>query len=86
MDRTDWSEECSMIERALRSPALSSPDSRLVVISCKDFASGGDYYLGANHNVSGIFSKLVLGHMSSHRMKLIHGTLAFRHGQLRQRR
>ncbi len=63
----DWSEECSMIEQALRSPALSSPDSRLVVISCKDHASEGDYCLGANRDVSGIFSKLVVGHMSSHK-------------------
>jgi hypothetical protein len=63
----DWSEECSMIERALRSPALASPDSRLVVISCKDDAFGADYCLGANRDVSGIFSKLIVGHMSSHK-------------------
>ncbi|KAI2493493.1 hypothetical protein MHU86_21043 [Fragilaria crotonensis] len=63
----DWSEESSMIERALRSPALSSPESRLVVKSCKDFPEGADYCLGANRDVSGIFSKLVVGHMSSHK-------------------
>jgi hypothetical protein len=65
--RPDWSEECSMIERALQSPALLSPDSRLVVISCEDADFGADYCLGANREVNGIFSKLVVGHMSSHK-------------------
>lgn len=30
----NFSKECCLIESALRSPALSSPDSRLVVVSC----------------------------------------------------
>jgi hypothetical protein len=63
----DFSEECSIVEQALRSPALSSPDSRLVVMSCKDFGPTRDHCLGADRNVSGIFSKLIVGHMSAYK-------------------
>ena len=64
----DFSEECSMVERALQSPALSSPDSRLVVISCKGFGPPDPQHcLGADRNLSGGFSKLIVGHTSAHR-------------------
>ena len=57
-----------MVERALQSPALSSPDSRLVVMSCKDDGPPNPQHcLGAGRNVSGIYSKLIVGHMSAHR-------------------
>ena len=64
----NFSEECSMVKRALQSPALSSPDSRLVVISCKGMGPPNPQHcLGADRNASGIFSKLIVGHMSAHR-------------------
>lgn len=67
----NFSDECSIVEQALRSPALSSPDSRLVVMSCKDFGPPSrDHCLGADRNVSGIYSKLVVGHMSAHKTQI----------------
>ena len=63
----DFKEECSLVERALQSPALSSPDSRLVVMSCKDNGPPPQHCLGADRNVSGPFSKLIVGHMSAHK-------------------
>jgi hypothetical protein len=63
----NFSMECSMIERALRSPALSSPDSRLVVVSCKNKGPERHECLGADRNASGIFSKLIVGHLSGHK-------------------
>ena len=63
----DFSEECSMVERALQSPALSSPDSRLVVMSCKGHGPPEHHCLRADRNISGLFSKLVVGHMSAHK-------------------
>ena len=64
----DFSKECSIVERALRSPALSSPDSRLVVLSCKDDGPPSRRHcLGANRTVAGIYSKLIVGHMSAHK-------------------
>ena len=66
--RLDFSQECSMIEKALRSPALSSPDSRLVVMSCRGSGPPSrKHCLGADRNVSGIFSKLVVGHLNAHK-------------------
>ena len=65
--RCDFSKECSMVIRALRSPALSSPDSRLVVMSCKDFGPSRNHCLGGERNASGIFSKLIVGHMSAYK-------------------
>lgn len=63
----NYSKECSLIEGALRSPALSSPDSRLVVVSCKDEGPERHGCLGADRNTSGIFFKLIVGHLGGHR-------------------
>lgn len=69
----NFKQECALIERALQSPAMSSPDSRLVVVSCKDQGvprrqrQQHHHCLGADRNVSGIFSKLIVGHLSAHK-------------------
>ena len=60
-------EDCVVIEQALRSPALSAPDSRLVVLSCYEENLEDIPCLRADRNTSGIFSKLIVGHMSAHK-------------------
>jgi hypothetical protein len=65
MENWDFDKDCSTIERALKSPAMSSPNSRLVVLSCHEF--GNVPCLRATRTVSGVFSKLVVGQMSAHK-------------------
>ncbi|KAI2510810.1 ADP-heptose-lipopolysaccharide heptosyltransferase [Fragilaria crotonensis] len=64
--RHNFSKECAMVVRALQSPALASPDSRLVVMSCKGQGPPRNHCLGGERNVSGMFSKLIVGHMSAY--------------------
>jgi hypothetical protein len=62
-----YSKDCIIIDKALQSPALSSPKSRLVVLSCHDLGPRDFPCLRADRNASGIYSKLVVGHLSAHR-------------------
>jgi Exostosin family len=62
-----YSEDCSVIDKALQSPALSSPKSRLVVLSCHDVGPQDIPCLQGDRNSSEIYSKLVVGHLSAHR-------------------
>jgi Exostosin family len=66
-DLGTFRKDCTIIKRALRSPALSAPDSRLVVLSCYTDDKKNIPCLRADRNTSGIFSKLVVGHMSAHK-------------------
>jgi hypothetical protein len=73
-DRTPmstWNEvfqkDCIIIENALHSPALASPNSRLVVLSCHEDGPGSIPCLRIDRNDSGSYSKLVVGHLSAHK-------------------
>ena len=61
-----FAQVCPVIEQALRSPAMSAPESRLVVLSCE-----GNGPRIANCTNGGrdekLYSKLVVGHLSAHK-------------------
>lgn len=59
---------CDYIEKAMRSPAMSAPESRLVVLKCVDnmWKGGCD---SASRNET-IFGKLVIGHRSAHKSEV----------------
>ena len=46
---------------------MSSPDSRLVILSCQENGPQSVPCLRADRNVTGVFPKLVVGHMSAHK-------------------
>jgi hypothetical protein len=66
-DVKTFQKDCAIIEQALRSPALSAPDSRLVVLSCYEVNLQDIPCLRGDRNTSGNFAKLVVGHMSAHK-------------------
>ena len=74
-DLGTFQKDCAVIEQALRSPALSAPDSRLVVLSCYTDDKKNIPCLRADRIRRGFFSKLVVGHMSAHKNTRILMTL-----------
>jgi hypothetical protein len=57
---------CPLVKRALESPAMAAPESRLFILSCE-----GDGPVRANCTSTDrdekVFAKLVVGHMSAHK-------------------
>jgi hypothetical protein len=62
---------CPFIEKALQSPALSSRNSRLVVLSCVSGNLKSIPCLRRDRKDIGGFSKLIVGHLSAHE-KYVH--------------
>ncbi len=62
---------CPIIERALRSPAMSAPESRLVVLSCE---VNGPMIANCTNGSrdEDKYSKLVVGHLSAHKHQVHH--------------
>ena len=66
-----WSFEsvCPVIERALESPAMSAPDSRLVVLSCEPHGPKIATCTNGSRDEA-LYSKLVVGHLSAHKTQV----------------
>jgi Exostosin family len=63
----DFLSDCPIIEQALQSPALSSRNSRLVVLSCATNNLYSIPCLRRDRKDYGSFSKLIVGHLSAHK-------------------
>lgn len=64
-----FAQVCPMIERALQSPAMSAPDSRLIVLSCEGFGPRIANCTSGNRDEE-LYSKLVVGHLSAHKSQV----------------
>jgi hypothetical protein len=65
-----FAEVCPTIDKALQSPAMSAPESRLVVLSCEGFGPQfAERCTGANRDEQ-VYSKLVVGHLSAHKSQV----------------
>jgi hypothetical protein len=64
--KTSFAQVCPAIERALQSPAMIAPDSRLVVLSCEGHGPTVAECTGGNRDEI-MYSKLVVGHLTAHK-------------------
>ena len=63
---SDFRAICPLVERALKSPAMAAPESRLFVLSCEGNGPKRAKCTGIDRNEK-VFAKLVVGHVSAHK-------------------